>query len=740
MREEQKMPNHRRHSLVYRFAMAQTAKRVLILGIIGGFLYGLLLQLPFRFLFNHLLNPDIPLTDTTAVILFAGQLVLLLIGLIILLYLWGRWWTSSSHRQQYLIGAGIGLIFALMSFQTVTGGVSSIIAGRQMFNFLYRAYDAESPQFLLILGHGIEHILLEVGGMALLAPLLLTGFGAVLSRFLISIDSSTQDDQVRDTFVSWVALLLPPTLLITGIVNVVIWALLQASVTGTEWTEAGVETGMIFLLTTVVMVLPWVVMVASQLVVLLWLIKSEAQSLHRSMLRLTQILYGLLMGALQIGALLIFNPNFVHSDLGKLILAPSVVLAWVFVIIAQVKLRRARKTQQPARIVIPAYRVVRAGTATVIVGLLLINVLIIQAPVSLTTVVVRLIGTAEESVTLDPTIDRLLQEVLHEYVFLALGVGIMVVVVSAAVLYPLAWLVTLLERRTHNQCPHCHKTIHFDAGYCPACGHDLSQPSESPFPLPRRQWLPSLSAAKRFLLRSAASTALGLLFLFLAVFIIGVSGTRQFTRPPRTSGLASPTPIPMIYGIIAVQEIPRGVRISPEMISQVPVPVEAAPYNVLSHLDDVIGTAPLTDIVREQYITRDMLAYELYDTDQSGRAIAYEPSQGTLTQYSTVSGILNDNNPADQWLFQSARATAYTFTLEVTDGDLRAVLTIWGQDSEQFLGSQAVQIDGTAALTIIGQLDETVIVDVRRAQPSIAGTAGPYQLTVQPVPSTPYDE
>ncbi len=734
MREGQAEPITDHHTIVYRYAMAHSVKRVLFYGIMGGLLYGVLLQLPFRFLFNQLLLPVTPMTDTVAVILIFGQLVLLLIGLAILLYFWGRRWSASTRRQRYVIGAGVGLIFALVTFQALTGSVSAIIAGRQVFDFLYQAYDTESAEFLLVLGHGIAHILLEVIGMALLTSLLLTGVGAVLGRFLIPIGKLKAGSQVRDTFVAWLALVLPPAMLIAAVANAVIWAMMQMSFTGGDWAAAGVEAGLLALLSSAIMVLPYIVMVATQLLALLWLLLSDGRGLHRSMLRLTQILYGLFMGALQIGLLLVVNPGYVRSDLGRTIWIPSVILAWMYVITAQVKLRRARQSEEQARIVIPVYRTVRAGTAVAFIGWLLVDMLVIRVSLSLVDIVVRLIAAAPQTVTLDPTLDGLLAHVLHEDFLVMVGIGVIVVAISAVVLYPVAWLVTFSERRGRNRCPSCQTIIHLEADFCPHCGHDLSQSSAELIELPRRRWRNAIFGTARGFLRRAVSVAvLSVLFLVLVVLIVGQGGLVRFNDSTRyPSGQASPTPIPMMEVVTAVQELRRGFRIPPGAIELRLMPVDAAPYGVITDIDAAINTVALTDVVREQPITYGMLAYDLYDTDFLGRPIAYMPPEGTLTLLGgPVIGVLNDNNLADEWLFQGEPGESYTFTLLAMDGDLRPALMVWAKDSERWMGGQSAPNNGMVTLTLPLPDEETVVVVVFRERATTGGTAGPYELAVQ---------
>jgi pilus assembly protein CpaB len=80
------------------------------------------------------------------------------------------------------------------------------------------------------------------------------------------------------------------------------------------------------------------------------------------------------------------------------------------------------------------------------------------------------------------------------------------------------------------------------------------------------------------------------------------------TSPPRATAAPAETmpptatPIPVTEVIIAIQDIPRGVEIQPNMVDVIAFPVEYLPQGTFSDLNAVIGRIARTDISREQFI------------------------------------------------------------------------------------------------------------------------------------------
>ena len=127
----------------------------------------------------------------------------------------------------------------------------------------------------------------------------------------------------------------------------------------------------------------------------------------------------------------------------------------------------------------------------------------------------------------------------------------------------------------------------------------------------------------------------GRLFLLLAlVLLLGVAAV-VLLLPQLTGGqapvpqeqaetprevLPTPTPIPFVEIVVAVQELPRGIRIPAENAVELRRwPAAAAPFNALQSLDDVVGKIARTDIPRESPVLSTMLVDNLRELAERGR-------------------------------------------------------------------------------------------------------------------------
>jgi pilus assembly protein CpaB len=75
--------------------------------------------------------------------------------------------------------------------------------------------------------------------------------------------------------------------------------------------------------------------------------------------------------------------------------------------------------------------------------------------------------------------------------------------------------------------------------------------------------------------------------------------------------LPTATPIIFVDLVIAVQELPRGIIIPPNAVAIRPWPQDAAPFNGVTNLEDVVGKRARTDIFREQPILSNMVVDDL---------------------------------------------------------------------------------------------------------------------------------
>jgi pilus assembly protein CpaB len=82
--------------------------------------------------------------------------------------------------------------------------------------------------------------------------------------------------------------------------------------------------------------------------------------------------------------------------------------------------------------------------------------------------------------------------------------------------------------------------------------------------------------------------------------------------------LPTPTPIPFIEVVIAIQDIPRGTRVTANTVALVPWPEVAAPVNAYSNPEDVIGKIARTDIFREQIVLSNTLVDDFQSLASTG--------------------------------------------------------------------------------------------------------------------------
>ena len=87
--------------------------------------------------------------------------------------------------------------------------------------------------------------------------------------------------------------------------------------------------------------------------------------------------------------------------------------------------------------------------------------------------------------------------------------------------------------------------------------------------------------------------------------------TQVVVQAPESTPLPTATPIIFVDLVIAVQELPRGIIIPPNAVAIKPWPQDAAPFNGVSNIEDVIGKRARTDIFREQPILSNMVVDDL---------------------------------------------------------------------------------------------------------------------------------
>lgn len=88
-------------------------------------------------------------------------------------------------------------------------------------------------------------------------------------------------------------------------------------------------------------------------------------------------------------------------------------------------------------------------------------------------------------------------------------------------------------------------------------------------------------------------------------------GQQPEAQEPQSTPLPTATPIIFVNLVVAVQELPRGIVIPPNAVALLPWPQDAAPFNGVTNLEDVVGKRARTDIFREQPILSNMVVDDL---------------------------------------------------------------------------------------------------------------------------------
>lgn len=102
------------------------------------------------------------------------------------------------------------------------------------------------------------------------------------------------------------------------------------------------------------------------------------------------------------------------------------------------------------------------------------------------------------------------------------------------------------------------------------------------------------------------------------------------TQPPTATDFPTPTPTEATQIVIAVQAIPRGAVIRPEMVALRDWPADAVPFNAIRDTEEVIGLHARTDLFIEQPILVSMAVPDLSDLAEVGSDVAAIIPQGRV--------------------------------------------------------------------------------------------------------------
>lgn len=93
--------------------------------------------------------------------------------------------------------------------------------------------------------------------------------------------------------------------------------------------------------------------------------------------------------------------------------------------------------------------------------------------------------------------------------------------------------------------------------------------------------------------------------------VVNTGGGSNDTPTPFPTIAPTATEIPTVRIVRAVQDIPRGVEIQPNMVDVIEFPEQYAPLRAFSNIEEIVGRIARTDIFREDFILANQIVDEL---------------------------------------------------------------------------------------------------------------------------------
>jgi hypothetical protein len=274
-------------------------------------------------------------------------------------------------------------------------------------------------------------------------------------------------------------------------------------------------------------------------------------------------------------------------------------------------------------------------------------------------------------------------------------------------------------------CSNCGARSPLHASFCYRCNFALSVlPTPPALVLPEkanplaRWWYGILPA---FSFRKVGRWGLRVMFtMVIALLVLGggvaadvlkqaweasVRIVSQDSPPPI---VPTSTPSSYVEVVIALQDLPRGMRIPPNVLSTRRIPEVTVPFDSITSVDRVVGKYVSTDIMREQTILSSMIQPTvLFLPGLEGSIVifgggnAIVPSGGFLNvnAYETVEGILQPGDWMDTWSFYGNVASPYSLTLIYTADDTPD-LYIWEISSERWIDGERQRQPSVSTLTV----------------------------------------
>ncbi len=184
-----------------------------------------------------------------------------------------------------------------------------------------------------------------------------------------------------------------------------------------------------------------------------------------------------------------------------------------------------------------------------------------------------------------------------------------------------------------------------------------------------------------------------------------VQGTDSATAvPAEPEGTPIPTATPILFVdlVLAVQDLPRGFRITPNAVVLRQWPEASAPFNAITSLEDVVNKIARTDIFREQPILTNMVVDDILDLARVGSDVAAILPEGLVAvslPVDRLTGVANgiqDGDHVDLIIsllfvevdedFQSLSPNRLTLFSRAEDGTIELQEGIEGRPDQSALG------------------------------------------------------
>ena len=430
---------------VYRHTIGLSTRHAIFFGFWGSLIYGLLLQIPLRLMLGDFILSTPVITDNIARMGYGIFMLLPFGGLFVSLMLLRSRWVARSHTEQLMTVLGLSFVYGMV-FNIIIGSATfSVLSSRDTWTFFHQMPDMNTSQFSEQLGMAVYQIVAEAGGLSFLSIGLTILGGLALGLVLIPVEKQKhQKDDTSNAFLPLLACVLPITMLILFTINVVIYAMLTSSTA--ELLSDETARALAEIVMPLIQTMPVILgMVIAQIFLLIWLIYTKPETLHRRSTRFAQVMYGLVFGIGQIFYQNATSPGFTASDPGRWIIGLSTGLAIAWVIVAQVKIRQFNKMSHQVTIELSIGKYIRILGFISIIIWLMIDSFVMRTALNLIQIVVASIPTGTPYLSL-PSVNTILAGAIHHNTLISLIALGITIIVTVMLLFPIVVCFRILER------------------------------------------------------------------------------------------------------------------------------------------------------------------------------------------------------------------------------------------------------------------------------------------------------